>query len=161
MENVMRVAIGQFNQVSHERLTFAKQLGASGVLLNTPVLPGEQRWEYEDLLQLRMQVEEYGLRLEALENTPISFYDQAMLGLPGRDEQIQHYQATIRSTQRNVFSATSARIRVWSSTSAIGLRSTAYRMLAAGYWPSCGSTLTRRPAHASPSLFTAFSRPIM
>jgi mannonate dehydratase len=37
------------------------------------------------------------LRLEALENTPISFYDQAMLGLPRRDEQIEHYQATIRN----------------------------------------------------------------
>jgi mannonate dehydratase len=93
----MRVAIGQFNQLSHERLMFAKQLGASGVLLNTPVLPGEKRWEVEDLRRLRTHVEEYGLRLEALENTPISFYDQAMLGLPGRDEQIEHYQATIRN----------------------------------------------------------------
>ncbi len=91
----MRVAIGQFSELSHERLAFARQLGASGVLLNTPVLPGMQRWEFNDLLWLRTRCERYGLRLEAIENTPISFYDKAMLGLPGRDEQIEHYQATI------------------------------------------------------------------
>ena len=97
MELKMRIAIGQFNQLSDERLKFAKQIGASGVLLNTPALPGEKRWEFMDLLRLRTHVEDYGLRLEALENTPVSFYDRAMLGLPGRDEQIEHYQATVRN----------------------------------------------------------------
>jgi mannonate dehydratase len=100
MQEVMRVAIGQFNEATHERLTFAKQLGVSGVLLNTPRLPGEKRWEFMDLLQLRTRVEDYGLRLEALENTPVSFYDKAMLGLPGRDEQIENYQETIRNMGR-------------------------------------------------------------
>ena len=99
MENAMRVAIGQFNQLSDERLRFAKQLGVSGVLLNTPLLPGEKRWEYKDL-RLRKDVEEYGLRLEAIENVPIHFYDRAMLGLPGRDEQIENYQETIRNIGR-------------------------------------------------------------
>jgi mannonate dehydratase len=37
------------------------------------------------------------LRLEALENTPLSFYSDAILGLPGRDRQIEHYRATIRN----------------------------------------------------------------
>jgi mannonate dehydratase len=96
----MRVAIGQFSELTEERLRFAAQLGASGVLLNTPVLPGTQRWEYEDLRRLRAGCEAYGLRLEALENTPIGFYDKAMLGLPGRDEQIEHYQQTIRNMGR-------------------------------------------------------------
>jgi mannonate dehydratase len=97
MAEAMRVAVGQFSELSHERLSFARQLGAAGVQLNTPVLPGEERWELNDLLWLRRRCESYGLRLEALENTPISFYDKAMLGLPGRDEQIEHYQATIRN----------------------------------------------------------------
>jgi mannonate dehydratase len=97
MTNTMRVAIGQFNELSDERLTFAAQLGASGVLLNTPVLPGEHRWEVGDLIWLRQRVAQYGLRLEALENVPVHFYERAMLGLPGRDEQIAHYQATIRN----------------------------------------------------------------
>ena len=97
MAETMRVALGQFSELSHERLSFARQLGATGVQLNTPVLPGEKRWELDDLLWLRRRCESYGLRLEAIENTPISFYDRAMLGLPGRDEQIENYQATIRN----------------------------------------------------------------
>ena len=97
MAATMRVAIGQFNELSHERLTFAAQIGASGVLLNTPVLPGEQRWEVHDLAWLRQRCQAYGLRLEALENVPVHFYDRAMLGLEGRDEQIANYQATIRN----------------------------------------------------------------
>ena len=32
-----------------------------------------------------------------IENVPIHFYDKAMLGLEGRDEQIANYQATIRN----------------------------------------------------------------
>ncbi|HEV2121573.1 MAG TPA: mannonate dehydratase, partial [Chloroflexota bacterium] len=98
--DVMRIAIGQFNEPSHERLTFAKQLGVSGVLLNTPRLPGQYRWEYEDLARLREHIESYGLRLEALENTPVSFYVDAMLGGLERDRQIEHYQATIRNLGR-------------------------------------------------------------
>jgi mannonate dehydratase len=97
MTSTIRVAIGQFNELSHERLTFAQQIGASGVLLNTPTLPGEQRWETSDLTWLRKRCDQYGLRLEALENVPIGFYDRAMLGLDGRDEQIANYQATIRN----------------------------------------------------------------
>ena len=97
MTTTIRVAIGQFNELSHERLTFAQQIGASGVLLNTPVLPGDQRWETHDLQWLRRRCDQYGLRLEALENVPTSFYDRAMLGLDGRDQQIANYQATIRN----------------------------------------------------------------
>lgn len=93
----MRVALGQFNQPTEDILAFAAQLGVGGVLLNTPKLPGEQQWEYADLAALRSRVEEFGLRLEALENTPVSFYIGAMLGLPNRDEQIEHYRQTIRN----------------------------------------------------------------
>ncbi len=96
----MRVAIGQFNELTQEKLVFARQLGVSGVQMNTPLLPGARRWEYEDLLRLRLLCEEHGLRFEAIENVPIAFYDRAMLGLPGRDEQIEDYRATIRNLGR-------------------------------------------------------------
>ena len=96
----MRVALGQFNQATDERLRFAKQLGVDGVLLNTPLLPGDKRWEFIDLVRLRSTIEEYGLRLEALENVPVKFYDKAMLGLAERDEQIENYQETIRNVGR-------------------------------------------------------------
>jgi len=96
----MRVAVGQFNEPTDDKLRFAAQLGVGGVQLNTPLLPGEHRWEEADLRRLVERCGEYGLRLEAIENVPIHFYDKAMLGLPWRDEQIEHYQATIRNLGR-------------------------------------------------------------
>jgi mannonate dehydratase len=96
----IRLAIGQFNEITDEKLSFAKQLGVAGFQMNTPQLPGEHRWAYEDLRRLRAKADEHGLRFEAIENVPIHFYDKAMLGLPGRDEQIEHYQATIRNVGR-------------------------------------------------------------
>lgn len=93
----MRVAVGQFSEPTEEVLKFAKQIGVDGVTLNTPKIPGTQRWELEDLLYLRRRCESFGLKVEALENTPVSFYDKVMLGLSGRDEQIENYQETIRN----------------------------------------------------------------
>ncbi len=100
MGEQMRVAVGQVSQLTDEILIFAQQIGVSGVQVNTPVLPGRHRWEYDDLLALRQRAEAFGLRLEAIENVPLYFYDRAMLGLPGRDKQIEHYQATIRNIGR-------------------------------------------------------------
>ncbi len=94
----MRIALGQFNEMTHERLTYAQQIGVSGVQMNTPKLPAENGyWETRDLRLLREKCEAYNLRLEALENVPMSMMDKIMLGLPGRDEQIANYQQTIRN----------------------------------------------------------------
>src|SRR5207245_2353628 len=84
----MRVAIGQFSELTDEQLAFAKQVGADDVLLNTPRLPGDERWEYEDLLAWRRRAEEHGLRLITLENVPVRFYDKIMLGQDGRERQL-------------------------------------------------------------------------
>lgn len=96
----MRVAVGQVSQLTDEVLAFARQLGVSGMQMNTPALPGAHRWEYADVVALRTRCEAYGLRLEAIENVHLDFYDKVMLGLPGRDEQIEHYCATIRNIGR-------------------------------------------------------------
>ena len=96
----MRIAVGQISQLSDEILAFARQLGVSGMQLNTPALPGAHRWEYADLRALRERCEGAGLRLEAIENVHLDFYDKVMLGLPGRDEQLDHYCATIRNMGR-------------------------------------------------------------
>jgi mannonate dehydratase len=91
----MRIALGQFSELTDEQLLFVKQCGCDDVLLNTPKLPGEERWEYEDLLLLRTRAEEAGLRLIALENVPRHFYDRIMLGLPGRERQLENMQQTV------------------------------------------------------------------
>jgi mannonate dehydratase len=96
----MRVGLGQFNEMTEERLKFVKQCGCDDFLLNTPKLPGEQRWEFRDLLMLRTHAENAGLRLMALENVPIPFYDKIMLGLPGREAQLENMKETVRNMGR-------------------------------------------------------------
>lgn len=81
-------------------MTFGRQLGITSVQLNVPKLPGTTHWEYEDLLALRLECEKYGMKLEALENTPFDWYLKPMLGMEGRDEQIEHYKTTIRNMGR-------------------------------------------------------------
>ncbi len=115
----MRVVVGQLRELTPENLRFAKQIGASGVTLNTPHLtgrppfgsgeigarnwaqPGDDarpvKWDFLELLHLRQKAEDFGLRLEAIENVPRYFYEKAILGLPGRDEQIENVQHTIRN----------------------------------------------------------------
>lgn len=101
MGDTMRIAIGLPGDATDEHLTLAKQLGCSGVVLATPQrLPGENRWEYEDLVRLRAWVEGFDLRLEAIQNWPARFFDKIRLGLPGREEQLAHCQETIRNVGR-------------------------------------------------------------
>jgi len=100
MPTAIRIGLGQFREPSADMLTFIAQLGAEDIQLNTASFPGEQQWEYADLLAARKKVEAHGLRLMSLENVPIPFYDKAMLGLPGRDEQIAHMQTLIRNMGR-------------------------------------------------------------
>lgn len=93
----MRVVAGQMPELTEEFLRFATQLGIPGVQVNTPRLPGEHRWEVADLVGLRKRAEGFGLALEAIENIPIGFYDQVMLGGPRRDEQVDNVKAVIRN----------------------------------------------------------------
>jgi mannonate dehydratase len=93
----MRIAVGQINELTDEHLAFAAQVGAQDVQMNTPRLPGEARWETCDLLALRARAAEYGLRLIALENVPVRFYDKIMTGEAGRERQIENMAATVRN----------------------------------------------------------------
>ncbi|MEZ4678500.1 MAG: hypothetical protein R2932_30220 [Caldilineaceae bacterium] len=50
MPKEIRIALGQFREPSADMLTFIAQLGAEDIQLNTASFPGDQQWEYEDLL---------------------------------------------------------------------------------------------------------------
>lgn len=100
MTDRMRIALGQIPTPDEAFMTFARQLGLSGVQFNTPRLPGTERWEYNDLLALREEVERHGLRLEAIENLPNSFYERCMLGLEGRELEMEQVRETIRNVGR-------------------------------------------------------------
>jgi mannonate dehydratase len=69
----------------------------SGVVIHLPELPGEGRWDPGPLVSLRRRVEAFGIKVESIENTPWEWYDHAMLGEVGADEQIENYCYSIRS----------------------------------------------------------------
>jgi mannonate dehydratase len=96
----IRVAIGQFHELTDEKLRFAAQIGASGIQMNNPTLPGDAYWEERDVRALVDTVQAAGLKFEAVENVPTHFYDKVMTGAEGRDQQIENYQRTIRAVAR-------------------------------------------------------------
>jgi mannonate dehydratase len=96
MVETIRVGIGVPSDATDEHLMYASQMGCSGVVIQRPThLPGEHRWEASDLRDLREWVESFGLRLEAL-HPPHTFWMNVRLGQPGRDEELENLQATIR-----------------------------------------------------------------
>ena len=98
----LRIAVGAVRRVDERILRFAAQLGVRGLVVNTPLdLPGEHRWELDDLVALRERVEAHGLVIEALENMPSSFYRDVILGGPAHHEQLEHALATIENIGRS------------------------------------------------------------
>ena len=96
----MRVGVGQFREPTAEQLRFIKQCGCDDFQMNTPHLPGDERWEYEDVAAAVKKAEDAGLRLMSLENVPARFYDKIMLGKPGREDQLDNMAHTVRSLGR-------------------------------------------------------------
>ncbi|SDK54930.1 mannonate dehydratase [Natronorubrum texcoconense] len=108
----MRIGVGQFMDPSEKRLRYIKQLGVDDILLNMyqydpdyehmpdderMPLEGDGEWSVENLVALRERVEAAGIRLNAIENVPISFYEDVMLNGPKRDEQLEKLKRTIRN----------------------------------------------------------------
>ncbi len=100
----LRIAIGQVHELSDEFLTFAKQLGLEDVQMNfyhlPPYIKDTGRLEFMDLMHLAQRAADRGLRLIAIENVPTRFYDQIMLGKPGREQQLENMQETVRNLGR-------------------------------------------------------------
>jgi mannonate dehydratase len=96
----IRIGIGQFHELTDEKLRFARQIGATGLQMNNPTLPGDDYWEEKDVRALVEKTEAAGLKFEAIENVPTHFYHKVMTGVEGRDEQIENYQHTIRAVAR-------------------------------------------------------------
>jgi len=97
----MRVGLGQFQSPTPTFLRFAAQYGASEVLLNRADIPiTDGTWELHDVVELRNRVQRAGLKLGALENVPLGFYGDIMMGGPRRDEQIEKMIITVRNVAR-------------------------------------------------------------
>lgn len=112
----MVVRIGAFARLDRDDTSFRflRQHGVSEIILSGkaqpevlkrfPFQPGDQTgmyWPFMDLLHLRQRCADAGLTLVAIENpVPAWCYDRVMLGLPGRDQQIENLHLTIRNMGR-------------------------------------------------------------
>ncbi len=97
MKSRIRLTVSQFQVFDDEMGRFAAQLGIRNIQMNTPRLPGKGIWDLDALRDLKARIESYGLKLVMIENVPLTFYDKVILGLPGRDEQLDNYCQTIRN----------------------------------------------------------------
>ncbi len=97
----MRIALWNVREREHFRLV--RQLGATGVVYWS-LAPGEGESAINllDLVALRSRCEDAGLEFVAAENLGFRtrFYDPIILGLPGRDQQIDAIAASIRNLGR-------------------------------------------------------------
>lgn len=113
----MRVVAGQLRELTQPDLAFARQIGCAGVGVNKPDLDSPawvaflnkqftaaagpraptRRWSALDLAQMRAAVEAHGLKLDCIEGVPRNLLDKAMVGLPGAEEQIEDFKATLRA----------------------------------------------------------------
>lgn len=135
----------RFNNPTEERLKFAKQLGVSHVIVHPyaqSYLPDEklplstdEKWSFEELVHLRTYIEERGLTLGAIENFPLSFYEDIMLGRDEREKQLDNITETIRNVGRagiNTIGYNWMPNKVWRSSLTLpgrgGATSTAFNM---------------------------------
>lgn len=95
----MKVVMGAIKEFNDDALMLAKQIGAEGFHFNTPPIAtaDENHWTRRSLKWLREYTEKFGLSLEMIENVPIRFIDKIIMGLPGRDEQIENYIKTLHN----------------------------------------------------------------
>lgn len=95
----IRLSLGHIDEYDDRVATFAHQLGLRSVQLHTPnLLPGENGyWSLEELQALRARCDADGLAIDGLENVPLAHFWKVQRGLPGRDEQIENYQRTLRN----------------------------------------------------------------
>ncbi len=79
----MRVGMGMGGDPSDEQLIQARQMGCSGVVVATPAIPWRGGWAYDDLARLRVRIESFDLRLEAIQHTRSTSSTRSAWARPG------------------------------------------------------------------------------
>lgn len=94
----MEIYLGVGADFSEDKLRFTAQIGADGVNGSpTPTEKDNGFYDLQGLKDIRSQVESYGLKMYSIRLGPWSWRYKWMLGLPGKDEQIENTQKTIRN----------------------------------------------------------------
>ena len=90
--------MGLNSSTNREALRFMAQLGVQDVVLNTPPVPVRNGiWELSDLVGLKNGIDEWGLKLTAIENTPVDMRHHMIAGGPRFDEQLANMLETIKN----------------------------------------------------------------
>ena len=93
----MKIYLGVGSDFSEDKLKFAAQVGVDGVF-GAPA-PDDRNlgyYDYHNLVNVRSRVKSYGLEF-SVRLLPWTWTYKWMMGLPGRDEQIENYQKTVRN----------------------------------------------------------------
>ncbi len=95
----MKIILGAIKEFNDDALIMAKQLGSEGFHFNTPPIAADDEnfWTVRALKWLKEYTEKFGLNLDMIENVPIRFFDKIILGVSGRDEQIENYIKTLQN----------------------------------------------------------------
>ncbi len=110
----MRICAYAGLDAQDDYLRLLKQYGVNDVVLSSISHPDFARrfsaenadkagahWDFLDLVHVRKRCEDAGMRVAAIENpVPAWCYDRVMLGLPGRDQQLENLIITIRNMGR-------------------------------------------------------------
>lgn len=99
MKSNLKFTVSQFQIFDDEMGKYAAQLGIKYIQMNTPALgdPSAGVWTFDMLKDLKDKIESYGLEFLMIENVPLNFYDKVILGLPGREEQLENYCSIIKN----------------------------------------------------------------
>jgi mannonate dehydratase len=82
--------------LTEEEAGFARRVGLSHAVWGGPDT-GKGCLDLETLQRALDFFGSHGLELGVIENVPVQFYDQVMLGLPGRDRQIENFCRTLEN----------------------------------------------------------------
>ncbi|MFW6175040.1 MAG: mannonate dehydratase, partial [Chloroflexota bacterium] len=94
----MELYLGVGSNFSEDQLRFAAQIGVDGIYgAPQPGKADRGFFDYHTLLNTRTRVEGFGLKYYSLRMLPWEWCYKWMLGLPGRDEQIENAQKSIRN----------------------------------------------------------------
>lgn len=106
----MNLAMFARQYPNEEILAFSRQVGATHVLVGSPMTTESGSYNYENLLDIKERVESAGLEfgvitagLRGLDRKTLGnnrTLNKVVLGLPGRDEQIENWCTNLRNLGR-------------------------------------------------------------
>jgi mannonate dehydratase len=97
----MKLGLGlPANHLDEENLRYARQLGATHIVVRGARLGNNGFFEFDELLRLRKHIESFGLQVEAIENLPWDHWDQIVRGGEGRQAQLDKVCRSIQNMGR-------------------------------------------------------------